>query len=141
MINTNLEMKEVLYFTGFCWGWRGGKALIDRTFPPPKPSQSTLYITTNMSDGWGGDLVQITNTFTPCQEPTLTTGQSNPLLIVSPSPVHLFPLYSLQGEWNSEAGRGVQCVLSKFRMYFRALETRRRRKKKKKDRGWRRNGE
>ncbi|KAG7216954.1 hypothetical protein INR49_001608, partial [Caranx melampygus] len=28
----------------------------------------------------------------------------------------------LQGEWNSEAGRGVQCVVSKFRMYFRALE-------------------
>lgn len=29
-------------------------------------------------------------------------------------------LYSLQGWWNSEAGRGVQCVVSKFRMYFRA---------------------
>lgn len=31
-------------------------------------------------------------------------------------------LHSLQGEWNSEAGRGVQCVVSKFRMYFRALK-------------------
>lgn len=42
-----------------------------------------------------------------------------------------FSLYSLQGEWNSEAGRGVQCVVSKFRMYFRALE--RGNKEKKKD--------
>lgn len=74
-------MKVVLYFTGFCWGWRGES-------PPREPSQSTLYITTNLSDGWEGIWYQITNTFTPCQEQTLTTGQSNPLLIVSPSPVH-----------------------------------------------------
>lgn len=32
--------------------------------------------------------------------------------------------YSFHGEWNSEAGRGVQCVDSKFRMYFLAWEER-----------------
>lgn len=29
-------------------------------------------------------------------------------------------LHSLHGVWNSEKGRGVQCVVSKFLMYFRA---------------------
>lgn len=61
-------------------------------------------------------------TFTPCQEHTLTTGHPNPLPFVFPSSIRPSLLYSLQGEWNSLAGRGVQCVVSKFRMYFRALE-------------------
>ena len=35
-------------------------------------------------------------------------------------PLWLAVAHSLQGRWNSEAGRGVQCVVSKFCMYFRA---------------------
>lgn len=78
--------------------------------------------------GWGEKRdvwCKISNTFTPSQEQTLTTGQSDLLPIVASHPSIL--VHSLQGEWNSEAGRGVQCVVSKFRMYFRALKRGRKR--------------
>lgn len=64
---------------------------------------------------------------------TLTMAHPNHMLFNYPHPSLLSP-YNLQGEWNSVAGRGVQCVVSKFRMYFRALERER-------QQGWRRNGE
>lgn len=87
----------------------------------PDATTSTLYMMTNLS--WKKKSVEQnhSNTFTPCQEHALTTGHPNPLLLISSRTIFL-SLYSLQGEWNSEAGRGVQCVVSKFRMYFRALE-------------------
>lgn len=54
---------------------------------------------------------RITNVFAPW-----THSEHRPVGL----PRWLAVLHSLQGRWNSEAGRGVQCVVSKFCMYFRA---------------------
>lgn len=56
MTNTNLKIKDVPYITGF-WVRVGGEVVIvDQIFP--EAITATLYMTTNLSWGGGGNLVQ-----------------------------------------------------------------------------------
>lgn len=123
-----LNSIDVPYFTGVLGGVKGKVAIFfSRTDLSRRHHSNTTHDKKSVV-GWGvggKDIwCKISNTFTPSQEQTLTTGQSD-LPIVASHPSIL--VHSLQGEWNSEAGRGVQCVVSKFRMYFCALKRERKR--------------
>lgn len=116
----------------FAWSWRGQeRGVLDQIFPDA--TTATIYITTNLS--WKKLWEQNHSyTFTPCQEPALTTGHPKPLLLVSCHP-SIQPSFLLSFFTVSRVGgtrrQGEECsVLSQSFACTSVPKTTRERRKK-----------
>lgn len=124
--NTYFKLAAILLY-GCLMGMQKRKLLLNQSF---HYKNTQVFWEKNKSDEKKGKKKK-TNHITNSQmcshrKPTLSTEQSVSLA------GWLAVVHSLQGRWNSEAGRGVQCVVSKFCMYFRAWRL------KERDGRWRR---
>lgn len=102
---TNQTMYHILQACGYGWE-RVEQIFSDATTAIINMTMNQFYIHTMPETRSWPQAIQILRCWFPRVHPAIV-------------------LYSLQGDWNSEAGRGVQCVVSKFRMCFRAWESER----------------